>query len=207
MLQPANQATRLLTLGNASPCRGFQTGGLFQQVKATHAALAYATFIKIVIITGISVDTVLIVCSLLPSSITAVTIIFIRMVLIIILNSSSVYLASVPSSSVSILQWCCDPLIFCFSDVIQYKFHFQCVVVAGGSLWAPAVSQHNEGHFSLYSPFICSCQYRLHLPTLQQGNCDLGRREPGYYWRDSIWRQGDYRRERICQAVVTPLRD
>lgn len=33
-LQPANQGTRLLTLGNASPCRAFPIGGLFQQVTA-----------------------------------------------------------------------------------------------------------------------------------------------------------------------------
>lgn len=34
MFQLVNQATRLLTLGNASPCRDFPTGGLFQQVTA-----------------------------------------------------------------------------------------------------------------------------------------------------------------------------
>lgn len=37
-LQPANQATRPLTLGNASPCRAFPTGGLSQQVTATRPA-------------------------------------------------------------------------------------------------------------------------------------------------------------------------
>lgn len=42
---------------------------------------------------------------------------------------------------------------------------------------APAVSEHNKGHVSLDSPLICSCQYRLHLPALQAGSCDLGERE------------------------------
>lgn len=169
----AANARKRFTLQGLSNRRSLPAG---KQHDSTHRALAYATFI----ITGIFVDTiVLIVCSLLSSSVAAVIIftLVIMIIIIIVLNSSSVYLACVLSSSVPTLQShnCCCPLLFppqmLHSCVSVY---FLVVRQISPCIPVSAMSQHNRGHISLDSPFsafICSCQYCQHLP--EQGNCDL----------------------------------
>lgn len=67
MLQPANQATRLLTLGNASPCRAFPTGGHFPQVTA------WRRRVVCLLMPPLSTSIVLIICSLISSLLTTVS--------------------------------------------------------------------------------------------------------------------------------------
>lgn len=101
--------------------------------------------------------------------------------IIIILSSSTVSLVSVQSVSSHSAAAAAVLLLF-FVARMLYKFQCQCVSSCRRAdlapcVPAPAVSERNKGHVSLDSPLICSCHYRLHLPALQPGNCDLGERE------------------------------
>ena len=108
--------------------------------------------------------------------------IIITIFIIIILSSSTVSLVSVQSVSSHSAAAAVLLLFFFFVARMLYKFQCHCVshcrrADLAPCVPAPTVSESNKGHVSLDSPLICSCQYRLHLPALQQGNCDLGERE------------------------------
>lgn len=174
MLQPAKQATRLLTLGNASPCRVFQTGGLFQQVTANSLSARLCHLHQVSPPSSVA-------CCSTPS--------FSSFPLCCLhdnlhLNSSHHHdpeqhwcLPCVCPFWFSLHSSVTQQLLSSLSNVIWISVSVCISLLSGRSPWAPAVSQHNKGHISLCSPFICSCQYRLHLPAPLQGNCDLGERE------------------------------
>lgn len=160
-LQPANQGTRLLTLGNASPCRAFPIGGLFQQVTAPcrasstclrhlhhgrrrHRHLCY------------SLSFVLFICYRCQVLIIMIIIIITRLAAVLSSFSlrSPVTLPILPHviwMSVSVCVWLSPGGSLCASQ----RPRRLCIIKATSPSSSP------------FSAFICSYQHRLHLPTLQ----------------------------------------